>query len=398
MYVLRLMPADRRSLVAALATGLVGVGLLASQASAQTSVALGGAGGGTVCTTGGGGLYVESTGGCDGINGDDTVPEGSLSLTNVDASAFVSAGVAVETPVLIGPGGTVQHFGTIKLGLPGVFPGPGVTEIGANSGDTLTVHATSTFNGPANFTNLLTASGIQNTGDITNSGNIGTNTLSTAGDASIGGNLDMTGGNVSGVSSLTGNGTGSISGFTSVSAGTGNFTTGNIATLNSDTIVNTGNISTATLTTSGNATVGGNATVKGSLTVEKGATVSEFFHVTPGSDINMGGNVVHNVGAPIVGTDAANKQYVDDGLAKAFKEIDRNTQGIAIAMAMAGLALPDGKNFALGANMGFFDDKQAVAIQAAIRLSPNVTITGGFGTGVQDLNTTGGRVGIQAAW
>ena len=35
---------------------------------------------------------------------------------------------------------------------------------------------------------------------------------------------------------------------------------------------------------------------------------------------------------------------------------------------------------------------------AASRISPNLTLTGGFGTGVQDMNATGGRIGLQAAW
>ena len=143
-------------------------------------------------------------------------------------------------------------------------------------------------------------------------------------------------------------------------------------TTSTTSIVNSGNITTATLTTTGNATIGGN--------------------------LDMTGGRISNLADPIALSDAATKGYVDSGLASAFKEIDRNTQGIAIAMAMAGLSIPEGKNFALGANMGFFDDKQAIAIQAAIRLSPNVIITGGFGTGVQDMSTTGGRVGVQAAW
>jgi hypothetical protein len=137
-------------------------------------------------------------------------------------------------------------------------------------------------------------------------------------------------------------------------------------------IVNSGNITTATLTTTGDAKIGGN--------------------------LDMDGGRISNLADPEKLSDAATKGYVDAGLSKAFKEIDQNTQGIAIAMAMAGLSLPEGKNFALGANMGFFEDKQAIAIQAAIRISPNVTVTGGFGTGVQDMNTTGGRVGVQAAW
>ncbi len=100
----------------------------------------------------------------------------------------------------------------------------------------------------------------------------------------------------------------------------------------------------------------------------------------------------------MLATDAANKAYVDAGLSKAFKEIDKNTQGIAIAMAMGGLALPDSKNFVVGANLGFFDSKQALAIQGAMRLTPYVSVNGGVGMGLDDASTLGGRVGLQVAW
>jgi hypothetical protein len=385
-------------------------------------------------------------------------------------------------------GGTVQSAFVDTAGISNV----GNTSLGFNAANTLTVNATSTFNAPVTINGTTTVNG-----NASVSGILTAPTIQGGGAGSISGftsvsatqgnftDLAAASGNFTDVNTknVTGDGTGTISGFTSVSAGTGNFTTGNIGTLNSGDIVNTGNIgtdsltantasvgtltattgnvgalnsgnivnsgniATGSLTTTGNASVGGdlsvagtttlgtlsagattlaslnvtgatttngitntgniatdsltttgNATVGGSLSVAHGATVSDSFTVTPGSNIDLGGNVVHNVATPIVGTDAANKQYVDDGLAKAFKAIDRNTQGIAIAMAMSGLSLPDGKNFALGANMGFFDDKQAIAIQAAIRVSPNVTLTGGFGTGVQDMNATGGRVGVQAAW
>jgi hypothetical protein len=158
-------------------------------------------------------------------------------------------------------------------------------------------------------------------------------------------------------------------------------------------------------TVKGKLTVESDTEVKGALTVAKGATVSESFTITPGSLISMGGNRVQDVADPLLDTDAANKRYVDAGfaavntkLASAFKEIDKNSQGIAIAMAMSGLALPSDEHFALGVNMGFFEDNQAVALQAAVRVNPFVTITGGFGTGVQDVGTVGGRVGMQVAW
>jgi hypothetical protein len=114
------------------------------------------------------------------------------------------------------------------------------------------------------------------------------------------------------------------------------------------------------------------------------------------------------VGTPVAATDAATKGYVDSYLAdqygavnaqisQAFKKIDENTEGIAVAMAMGGVALPDGKAFSLGANMGFYDGKQAVAAQAALRLDNSVALTGGIGFGLDD-GKMGGRVGVMAAW
>ncbi len=64
---------------------------------------------------------------------------------------------------------------------------------------------------------------------------------------------------------------------------------------------------------------------------------------------------------------------------------------------MGGIAIPDGKNFALGANVGFYEDKQAFAAQAAIRITDMLTFNGGVGVGT-DSNKVGGRVGFVAAW
>jgi len=82
---------------------------------------------------------------------------------------------------------------------------------------------------------------------------------------------------------------------------------------------------------------------------------------------------------------------------KAFAEIDRNTEGIAVAMAMGGIALPQGKAFATGADIGFFQDKQAAAAQTLIRLNETLTFNGGIGVGLGN-NQVGGRAGLMAAW
>ena len=103
----------------------------------------------------------------------------------------------------------------------------------------------------------------------------------------------------------------------------------------------------------------------------------------------MGANRVQNVAAPVAATDAVNKAYVDAlsggsgaridqveaRMSQAFRDIDRHSQGIAVAMAMSGLSVPSAKSFALGVNMGFYQDKQAFALQGAMRLNEFVTLS-----------------------
>ena len=131
--------------------------------------------------------------------------------------------------------------------------------------------------------------------------------------------------------------------------------------------------------------------------------VGSAFLVAPGATVDLGGNRVQNVGTPVAGSDAASKAYVDSsvnvlntGLNQAFKKIDQNTQGIAIAIAMGGLTLSGNKDFAISGNVGFYDSKQALAFQSAIRLGPVVTLNGGVGFGLNDTGKVGGRVGLQA--
>ncbi len=121
--------------------------------------------------------------------------------------------------------------------------------------------------------------------------------------------------------------------------------------------------------------------------------------------MSFSGNRLRDIAAPIAPTDAANKAYVDaadlalsNRINGAFDAIDQNTQGIAIAIAMGGLALPSDKNFALSANVGFYDSKHAIAAQAAVRLSEHLTLNGGIGVGMDSTRKVGGRIGITAAW
>lgn len=47
--------------------------------------------------------------------------------------------------------------------------------------------------------------------------------------------------------------------------------------------------------------------------------------------------------------------------------------------------------------MGFYDDKQALSAQAAMRLNKAFALTGGVGVGLNE-GRVGGRVGLMAAW
>ena len=298
---------------------------------------------------------------------------------------------------------------------------------------------------------------------ITNTGNVGTTTLSTSGaatlnsvgvtnNATVGGTLGVTGltstngidnsgggianaGAISGVTSLTGDGTGDVIGFVDITAsgtveagtltdGAGttidsgtvstttlNSTTGNVTTLNSTTgFVTTLNSTTGNITTL-NATTITNA---GAASTNSVAVGIGGMAVATGAPVSMGSNRVLSVATPIDATDAANKAYVDAmsgdvanlqaaidaqtaRINSAFREIDKNAEGVAIAMAMGGIALPQGKDFALSANFGFFDTKQAFAAQTAIRLNDVLMFNGGFGLGMAT-NQIGGRVGVMAAW
>jgi hypothetical protein len=128
----------------------------------------------------------------------------------------------------------------------------------------------------------------------------------------------------------------------------------------------------------------------------------------------MGSNRVMNVAAPVAATDATNKAYVDSmsgnvadlssaisaqaqRIDSAFRAIDRTTEGVAVAIALGGLVLPQGKDFAVGANYGYFDSKQAFAAQTALRLNDVLLLNGGVGLGL-DTSQLGGRVGVMAAW
>ena len=79
--------------------------------------------------------------------------------------------------------------------------------------------------------------------------------------------------------------------------------------------------------------------------------------------------------------------------------IQRNTEGVAMAFALSGLesVLPNEKNYALGAQWGYFGGQNAAAVGGTVRLRDDVFLSGGMGVGLGK-GQVGGRAGISAAW
>ena len=108
----------------------------------------------------------------------------------------------------------------------------------------------------------------------------------------------------------------------------------------------------------------------------------------------------------VVTSDAAGNLATDGGaitsqINQAFRRIDENSQGVAIALAMGGIYIPPTKNFSLTGGYGNFAGHNAFATQMALRLDNSTILTGGLGLGLAngDVPTSfGSRVGFQYSW
>lgn len=287
----------------------------------------------SVVTSGGIGTSDSATGSFVNLN-----PNGSAKFRDAAGNFTNISGSGITTD------GSLTVGGVSTLG---VTTTAGLTNTGLATTDTLAVKSMSTFAGLATFNG-----GIQNNGVVNSTGNI-TSDLTVQG------------------KTLT-DGAGTV------------ITNGDVTTktVHSTTITNTGTTKTKDLVVDDTSTFNGAAQFNGSVNVKAG------------QQIDMGNNIVHGVAGPVVGTDAANKDYVDGAVGDA---IAQGKQGTAIAIAMGGLTLPTGKNFALGGNLSTFGGTQAYGFNAAARVSEIVSLQGAVGGGFGG-GDVGGRVGFVAAF
>jgi autotransporter adhesin len=97
-----------------------------------------------------------------------------------------------------------------------------------------------------------------------------------------------------------------------------------------------------------------------------------------------------------LGLGGADLSAINSRLDEHDKKISKNTEGVAIALAMAGVpTLTASEKFAMSANWGTFEGENGFAAGGAVRLDSNVQINGGIGFGGE---TVGGRAGVRIGW
>jgi hypothetical protein len=133
------------------------------------------------------------------------------------------------------------------------------------------------------------------------------------------------------------------------------------------------------------------ATVANIGTANVGTTNTTNLNVAPGGNVNLGDNVVHGVGDPISGTDAANKRYVDRGVNKAY-------EGTAIALALSQPIFAPGQSWAIRAGYGGFESASAGGVSVAgivgrdwFGAGSTIAIDGGVGFAD---NVVAGKAGV----
>jgi len=104
----------------------------------------------------------------------------------------------------------------------------------------------------------------------------------------------------------------------------------------------------------------------------------------------LGGRRLTNIAPGSASNDAATVGQVNQSAKRAYS-------GIATAMAMGGIAVPDTKLYAVSANLGAYRGEAALAGGVALRLTDNTTVNGSLGVGVTR-GDLGGRVGVTFAW
>src|SRR5213079_3326521 len=139
---------------------------------------------------------------------------------------------------------------------------------------------------------------------------------------------------------------------------------------------------------------GATASGAGSLALGQGAQALATNSVAIGNNtvadqpntVSLGGRRLVNIAPGIASSDGATVGQVNQASKRA-------NGGIATAMAMGGVAVPETKLYAVSANLGAYRGETALAGGVALRLTDNATLNGSLGLGISR-GDLGGRVGV----
>jgi hypothetical protein len=281
-------------------------------------------------------------------------PSGTVLVSNGDGNASTTASVLDST----------QTFPLSKTGPSAPVPNPGITAPGV----TVTSNTPSYNTGQYIINPAGTVSGTAvnlDTGGLVISSIGGTATVNS--DGSITANLTQTTATAVTAEGISTTGYGSFGGPVTVGG---------------------------TLVASGNAYLGGN-----SETAILSVTGANGVSIKAGTNVDVGGNVLHNVGAGVVGTDAVNLsqlQGVQNQLNNQYNSLSSTVQvnrieaqrGIASVSALNGIpGLDPNSKFGFGVGVGSYKGQTAFAVGANFRFSEHVT--GKLGIGSASGDTTG---------
>lgn len=95
----------------------------------------------------------------------------------------------------------------------------------------------------------------------------------------------------------------------------------------------------------------------------------------------------------LVTTDSNGDLASDPGL---YNQIGKNTEGVAMAMALGGFWVPENKKMAFGLNFGSFDGAWAIGGNLGGKVTDNLHLTAGVA--ISEGGQVGGRVGGLISW
>jgi hypothetical protein len=112
------------------------------------------------------------------------------------------------------------------------------------------------------------------------------------------------------------------------------------------------------------------------------------------------GNLASDGGAIFSNINILNSQVarINQNLDQLNHDVKRLDGGVAMAMALGGVYLPEHQRFAIHTDVGFYNGAQAVAVQAIARINQMFTANGGVAYDMGGRGGVGGRVGISAGW